>query len=398
MGPLLLGASAMLATMYSTQAILPELGRAFDVSPAESGLTMTVLIVSLAVGIWFWASVSRRIGARRSLLLACGALVVPTLAAALVPSFESLLAVRAIQGLCMPGLLTVGVPYIAKIFGPRIGARAMGYYVASMILGGLVGRLAVAGLTAAAGWRVALGLLALLPLAATVVMMRSLPDVPELDEESPPEAQSSLRQLLRNRSLVAATVGGSCLTFGFNGTFSFVGYRLEEAPFSLSPAAASLVFSFWILGFVGPSAGWIGGRIGWNRVALGSILLAAVGIALSVASSLPLLCLGLMLLAIGQFCGITSTQLGIALSTVRDGGRANALYYSVFYVAGGLGGYVPGLAWQAWGWTGVSALALSAFALGFGALQTMSWSRGEREPRTAPATWRPAPQPSAEAA
>jgi YNFM family putative membrane transporter len=356
---------------------------------------MTVLIVSLAVGIWFWVPISSRIGRRRSLLLACGALVVPTLAAALVPSFEALLAVRAIQGLCMSGLLTVGVPYIAQVFGPRIGARAMGYYVASMILGGLVGRLAVAGLTAVAGWRVALGLLALLPLAATVVMMRSLPDVPERDEESPREGQSWLRGLLRNRSLVAATVGGSCLTFGFNGAFSFVGYRLEEAPFSLSPAAASLVFTIWILGFVGPSAGRIGGRIGWNRVALGSILLAAVGIALSVSASLPLLCLGLMLLAIGQFCGITSTQLGVALSASDDRGRATALYYSVFYVCGGLAGYLPGLAWEAWGWNGVAALALMTFSVGITALTLGMSTRSEL--RTASA-WRPVATPSAEAA
>jgi YNFM family putative membrane transporter len=397
MTPLLLGAAAMLATMYSSQAILPELGRAFGVSPSESGLTMSVLIVSLAVGIWFWAPVSNRIGRRRSLLLACGALVVPTLAAALVPSFEALVVVRAIQGLCMPGLLTVGVPYIAQVFGPRIGARAMGYYVASMILGGLVGRLAVAGMTAVAGWRVALGLLALLPLAATVVMMRSLPDVPEPDEESQREVPGSLRRLLRNRSLVAATIGGSALTFGFNGVFSFVGYRLEEAPFSLSPAAASLVFTLWIFGFVGPSAGRIGGRIGWNRVALGSILLAAGGIALSVSGSLPLLCLGLMLLAVGQFCGITSTQLGVALSASEDRGRATALYYSVFYVCGGLAGYLPGLAWEAWGWSGVAGLALSTFAIGISALTLGLWSRSEREIRTASA-WRPVPAPAAEAA
>jgi len=395
--PLLFGASAMLATMYSSQAILPELGRAFDVSPAESGLTMSVLILALAVGMWLWAPLSRRIGLRRSLLLACGVLVVPTLAAALVPSFEALLAVRAIQGLCMPGLLTVGVRYIAQVFGPRIGARAMGYYTGSMILGGLVGRLGVALVTAAAGWRVAMGTLALLPLAATLVMLRSLPEAPDHDEGTAEEAPRQRWELLRNRSLIAATVGASCLAFGFIGAFSFVGYRLEEAPFSLSPAAASLVFALWIFGFVGPSAGRIGGRIGWNRVALGSIVLAAIGLALSLAVSFPLLCLGLVLLAIGQFCGITSTQLGVALSLERDRDRATALYYSVFYVAGGLGGFLPGLAWQAWGWPGVAGLAFSTFAAGIAALSVGMSSRGEREVRTASA-WRPVPAPSAEAA
>jgi YNFM family putative membrane transporter len=386
--PLLYGASAMLATMYSSQAILPELGRAFDVSPAESGLTMSVLILALAVGMWLWAPLSRRIGLRRSLLLACGLLVVPTLAAALAPSFAALVAVRGLQGLCMPGLLTVGVRYIAQVFGPRIGARAMGYLTGSMIFGGLVGRLGVAVVTAAAGWRVAMAALAVLPLSATLVMLRSLPEAPE-DERGDQPVRRRRWELLRNRSLIAATAGASCLAFGFVGAFSFVGYRLEGAPFSLSPATASLVFGLWIFGFISPSAGRIGGRIGWNRVAFGSGVVAALGLGLTLLASLPLVCAGLVLLAIGQFCGITATQLGVALSLERDRDRATALYYSVFYVAVGLGAFLPGLAWERWGWGGVAGVGFGTFTVALVALSAGMWSPSGRAVRTA-AAWRPA--------
>ena len=114
-------------------------------------------------------------GAGASLVLASGALVVPSLGVALAPSFGVLLAMRAAQGLCMPGLLTVGVPYVTEAYAERIGARAMGLYVSALVLGGLVGRVGVALLTAATSWRVALGAVAALPLAATLVMRRSLP-------------------------------------------------------------------------------------------------------------------------------------------------------------------------------------------------------------------------------
>ncbi len=53
----------------------------------------------------------------------------------------------------MPGLLTVGVGYIADVYKPRIGSRAMGYYVSTLVVGGLVGRLGVAFLTDLYGWR-----------------------------------------------------------------------------------------------------------------------------------------------------------------------------------------------------------------------------------------------------
>ena len=133
MTPFLFAAAAMFAVMYSTQAILPDLGREFDVSPSQAGLTVSVVIGALAAGAWFWGPLSDRIGRRASLVLASGAIVVPTLLVALAPSFGVLLALRALQGLCMPGLLTVGVPYVTEAFTPALGARAMGYYVAALV-------------------------------------------------------------------------------------------------------------------------------------------------------------------------------------------------------------------------------------------------------------------------
>src|SRR3954449_8513083 len=108
----LLGAAGMFAVTYSTQAILPEISQAFDVSPAHAGLTISVVVLALAAGAWIWGPLSDRYGRKRSIVLASALLVPPTIAAALAPTFGLLLAFRALQGLCMPGLLTAGVPYI----------------------------------------------------------------------------------------------------------------------------------------------------------------------------------------------------------------------------------------------------------------------------------------------
>jgi MFS family permease len=166
MAGFLFGAAGMFAVMYSTQAILPQLGRAFAVGPAEAGLTVSVVVLALACGAWAWGPFSDRYGRRRSIVLASSLLVVPTIGAALAPTFALLLVFRACQGLCMPGLLTAGVPYVTEVFAPRLGGRAMGYYLTALIAGGLIGRVGVALLSAAVGWRWAIGLLAVLPLAA----------------------------------------------------------------------------------------------------------------------------------------------------------------------------------------------------------------------------------------
>jgi MFS transporter, YNFM family, putative membrane transport protein len=357
MGGFLIGAAGMFAAMYSTQAILPELSRDFDVSAAAAGLTISAAVLALAVGAWIWGPLSDRIGRKRSMVLASALLVVPTIGAGLAPTFEALLAFRALQGLCMPGLLTVGLPYVAEAFAPRVGGRAMGYYVSALIAGALTGRIGVALVTEAVGWRWGIGGLAVLSLGAAVLMHRSLPDVPR-PQHTPGRLRVAARQL-RNRELLRATVTGSSFFFVFVGTFSFVTYRLEDPPFDFGTVAVSLVFLLWPLGFTTPFVGRVADRLGWATVGVASFGLAAAGLALTFPDALAAIFGGLALVAFANFAGVTSAQLGVAASTKVDRGAASAIYFSVYYTVGATAAYVPGLAWEAWEWPGVAVLGLA---------------------------------------
>ena len=122
----------------------------------------------------------------------------------------------------------------------------------------------------------ALGAVAALPLAATLVMRRSLPP----EAVGPPSAglsPSTLRRLLANRALVAAYLAGAALFFSFMGVFSYIDFRLERPPFSLSPAVIGLVFVLWVMGAAGPLAGRLADRHGWRAVALGGCCCASAG-------------------------------------------------------------------------------------------------------------------------
>jgi len=369
----MLGAAGMFATMYSTQAILPELSRDFGVSPSRAGLSISVVVLAVAVGGFVWGPVSDRIGRPRSFRTASVLLVVPTVGVAVAPGFEALLACRALQGLCMPGLLAVGAPYVVEAFVPRIGARAMGYYVSALVAGGLVGRLGVGLMSAVVGWRVAIGLLAVLPLAAALAMRRGLPE-PDL-----PARAGGWKRHLGNVRLLGVSVGGGALLFTFVGAFTFITYRLEEPPFSYSVATASLVFLLWLTGFAGPVAGRVADRVGWRALALGTVGLSATGLLLTLPDVLPLLVVGLACIAAAMFTGYTATQLGVSDVARVDRGAATALYFGIYYAAGALGAYLPGLAWQAWAWKGVVATGLVALTLAAVALTSVS---GPRRPRT----------------
>ena len=373
----MLGAAGMFATMYSTQAILPELSRDFDISPSLAGLSISVVVLAVAVGGFAWGPVSDRIGRPRTIRLASLLLVPPTIGVALAPGFESLLVCRLLQGLCMPGLLVVGAPYVVEAFVPRIGARAMGYYASALVAGGLVGRLGVALASAVVGWRVAIGLLAVLPLVAAITMRRGLSE-PEL-----PSRGGGIGLHLRNPRLLGVSIGGSALFFTFVGTFTYVTYRLEEPPFSYSVAAASLVFLLWVTGLLSPLAGRVADRVGWRRLALGAVFLCAAGVLLTLPDVLPLLVVGLACIAGAVFAGYTATQLGVSDVARFDRGAATALYFGIYYAGGALGAYLPGLAWQEWGWEGVTTAGFVALAIAAVALAAISLGGPARTPARA---------------
>lgn len=357
MAGFLFGAAAMFATMYSTQAILPEIGRAFDVTPSRAGLSVSVLVLALVVGSWLWGPLSDRVGRRRCLIVASALLIPATIAVALAPNFPVLIATRIVQGLIMPGLLAVGLPYVSEVFVPLVGARAMGWYMGALIGGGLVGRLGVAQLAAVTNWRVALGVLAIFPLLAVVTMVRTLPPAPTTHRDGH-------RGRIANRRVWTATLTGPSAFFVFIAVFSYIAFRLEGPPWDLSPTASSLVFALWVVGAVAPVAGRWAEQVGWGRVAVAGALIMASGVAIAFPDWLPSIVVGLGLVTTGMFVVVTAAPIGVGGAIGVRPGAASALYYSIYYTAGSLGAYLPGLAWEAFGWGGVTLVVGAVLCVG----------------------------------
>ncbi|HZQ15810.1 MAG TPA: MFS transporter [Gaiellaceae bacterium] len=367
----LLGASGMFASLYSTQAILPQLGRDFGVGPARAGLTVSTVVVAIAGGVWFWGPLSDRLGRRRTMIAASSLLVLPTIAAGLAPTFPLLLAARAAQGLCMPGLLAVGLPYVMEAFGSWLGGRAMGVYVSSLVAGGLVGRVGVALVAHAAGWRWGVGGLAVLPAAGALLMARALPETGAPARSG--RGRLGVRAQLANAALVRTAAAGGLLFFTFVGSFTYVTYRLERPPFRFADVGSSLIFLLWLLGVVGPFAGRLADRVGWRAAALAALACSATGLLLSLPAFLPTLVLGLGLMTLAMFGGATALQLGVLDAAAEDRGAASALYFTCYYGCAAAGAYLPGLAWQAWRWDGVAACGLAALAAGAALLQLQGY-------------------------
>jgi len=123
------GTIAAYADMYVTQPVLPVLAAEFGVGAARAGLTVSAVVLAIAVASTAYGPLSDALGRRRVMAGATALLALATLACAFAPSFGALVALRAAQGALVPGMTAVSVAYA----GDRFRVRDLPSVVAGVI-------------------------------------------------------------------------------------------------------------------------------------------------------------------------------------------------------------------------------------------------------------------------
>jgi MFS transporter, YNFM family, putative membrane transport protein len=353
---------AVFATLYAPQALLPELTRSFGVSPASSTLVISMSTGALAVGLLVLGPVSDRRGRTGILHASLAAAAVLAVLIALAPAWWVLLVLRGLQGFALAGLPAVAVAYLREELHPAVSARAIGLYVSGTALGGLSGRLLSGALTELGGWRTALGGAAAVAVGCAVAVRLLLPPsrrFTPVTREGPLTRQ--LAGAFTDPALLALYGVAALLMGGFVAVYNAGTFRLEAAPYSLSPALAGLVFLAYLLGSVSsPVAGAVADRFGRRPVVPAAVLLMAAGIALTLPQPLWCVVLGLCVLTTGFFAahGVASSWVAVrAQLGGRAVGQAASLYSFWYYVGSSVGGTLAGRAWSDAGWPGVALLA-----------------------------------------
>jgi YNFM family putative membrane transporter len=353
---------AVFATLYAPQALLPELSRSFGVSPTASTLAISISTGALAVGLLVLGPLSDRRGRTPVLHAALAAAAVLAVLLALTPVWWLFLVLRGLQGFALAGLPAVAVAYLREELHPSVSSRAIGLYVSGTALGGLIGRLLTGFLTDLGGWRAALGGAAALAVGCAVAVRLLLPPSRRF---SPVTREGPLlRQLaagFTDPALLALYGVAALLMGGFVAVYNAGTFRLESAPYALSPALASLVFLAYLLGSVSsPTAGWLADRRGRRVVVPGAVAVMAGGIAVTLLEPLWCVVVGMCVLTIGFFAAHGVANGWVAIRAQLGGravGQAASLYSFWYYVGSSVGGTLAGRAWQDAGWPGVALLA-----------------------------------------
>lgn len=359
--------------LYCTQPLLPLLTKLFHASKTGAGMTVSAATLGVALSAPIFGALTERLARKRVIVWSLIGVSVPTLLAATSTSLGQLIFWRFLEGVTLPGIFAVVVTYIGEEWAADRIALIMGFYVSGTALGGFTGRIISGVLAERFNWRVSFVVLGALSLAGAAAVAAWLPHGRRRANHAAGAGakiafMQQVRELMRNRRLVATFAVGCSVLFSLVGVFTWITFYLAAPPFRLSITALSSLFLVYLVGLVvTPVAGYLITRVGLRAGVGGAILCSIIGVLLTLSQSLTVVIVGLTLLSSGVFVAQTASQSHLRVAAPPQARvTAAGLYLTFYYLGGTAAGVVPGAFWALGKWPACVAFiaAMQAVALG----------------------------------
>jgi predicted MFS family arabinose efflux permease len=356
--------------LFATQAILPSLARAYQVSPSAIGFAVNASTIGMAVAGLAVAFFSHRIDRRRGILASLILLSIPTAMLAVAPDLTTFTILRIAQGLCMSTAFALTLSYLADRCSATAAAGAFAAYITGNVASNLFGRLMSAALVDHLGLAGNFYVFAALNLAGALLVYFTLGRTPPMAATALP-ARSPLSiwaEHLRNAPLRASFGIGFLILFAFIGTFTYVNFVLVREPLSLSRMAVGFVYFVFLPSIITtPLAGRSVERFGTRPTFWGALALAGSGLPLLLLPHLVAVMAGLMLIGVGTFFAQATTTGFVGRAATTDRGSASGIYLACYFFGGIVGSILLGQLFDRFGWAacvaGIGAALLLAALL-----------------------------------
>ena len=362
---IVIGLTAFLTVvdLFATQAILPSLARAYQVTPAAMGFavnssTMGMAVAGLAVSLF-----SQRINRRLGILISLSILSIPTALLAVAPDLTTFTALRIAQGLCMASAFTLTLAYLGEECSAADAGGAFAAYITGNVASNLIGRLVSAAVADHLGLASNFYFFAALNLAGAVLVYYTVAKSSPMMQMGPAPRSPLAAWIvhLRNPRLRAAFGIGSCILFAFIGTFTYVNFVLVRSPLSIGPMQLGFIYFVFLPSiFTTLLAGRAVHRWGTRPTLWSSLALAGVGLPLLLLPTLTAVLLGMVLVGVGTFFAQATTTGFVSHAATADRGSASGIYLACYFAGGLVGTAILGQIFDRIGWPAcVGGISLS---------------------------------------
>ncbi|MDD0973657.1 MFS transporter [Pseudomonas fontis] len=350
------GGFATFALLYCVQPMMPLLSREFSINAAQSSLVLSVSTGLLAIGLLVTGPISDRIGRKQVMVAALFCAALSTLASAMMPTWEGVLAMRALVGLSLSGLAAVAMTYLSEEIHPQHIGLAMGLYIGGNAIGGMSGRLITGVLIDFVSWHTAMLVIGGLALIAAGVFWKILPESRNFRPRAmnPRSLLDGFTQHFRDAGLPWLFLEAFLLMGAFVTLFNYIGYRLLAEPYHMNQALVGLLSVVYLSGiYSSAQIGALADKLGRRRVFWGTIVLMFSGLLLTLLTPLPVVIIGMLIFTFGFFGAhsVASSWIGRRATTAK--GQASSLYLFSYYAGSSVAGTAGGVFWHYAGWNGI---------------------------------------------
>jgi len=358
--------------LFATQAILPSLTRAYQVTPAAMGFAVNSSTIGMAVAGLVVSLFSQRIDRRVGILISLALLSIPTALLAIAPDLTTFTVLRIAQGLCMASAFTLTLAYLGEECSATDAAGAFAAYITGNVASNLIGRLISAGVADHLGLAWNFYFFAALNLAGAVLVYYTVAQTTPMMQMGSAARSPFTAWIthLRNARLRAAFGIGFCILFAFIGTFTYVNFVLVRPPLSLGPMELGFVYFVFLPSVVTTLlAGRAVRRWGTRPTLWSSLALAGLGMPLLLLPKLAAVLLGMVLIGVGTFFAQATATGFVSRAATADRGSASGIYLACYFAGGLVGTAILGQIFDRIGWPAcVAGIALS---LGVAAVLTL---------------------------
>ncbi|MFM0059722.1 MFS transporter [Paraburkholderia phytofirmans] len=379
---LLFAGYATFSLLYCVQPLLPSFSTAFNVTPAQSSLSLSLTTAALALAVFVAGFVSEGWSRHKLMTLSLTLSALLTIGVSIAPQWHQLLVLRTLEGLALGGVPAVAMAYLAEEVHPDGLGLAMGLYVGGTAIGGMAGRVITGVVADLFSWRVAIGTIGVLGILSMLAFRALLPPsrhfVPRRGLGFTHHRTALLKQFTRPGLsllfLLSFVLMGSFVTL-----YNYIGYRLLAPPYQLNQTEIGAIFVVYLTGVVAsPWSGRMADTFGRARVLIASLLLMVLGLALTLLHPLAAIAAGIACVTFGFFAGhsVASSWVGRLAKDAK--GQAAALYLLAYYIGSSVVGSYGGHVWAGFGWNGVAGLVGVLLVIGLVAAMRL---RGREQAR-----------------
>ncbi|MGV3464345.1 MAG: MFS transporter [Heyndrickxia sp.] len=344
------------AILWSTQPLLPDIAREYHVSPAVSSLTLSSTTIALAISMLLTGSLSEVYGRKPVMTISLVASSVLAILTAFSPSFHLLLLLRILQGIVLGGLPAIAMAYLGEEIEPKSLGMAMGLYISGNSIGGMGGRIISGVLTDYFSWRVAIVVIGLVSLLASILFWLTLPKSTHFQARKLEIGKlgSSLLSQFKEPGLIYLFGIGFLLMGSFVSLYNYIGFQLIAPPYSLSQTLVGFIFIVYLVGtFSSTWMGMLADKHGRRKILQVSIGILLIGAIITLNTNLWLKIIGIAILTFGFFAGHSIASGWVGKLASHDKAQASALYLFFYYTGSSIGGTMSGTFYSHYGWIGV---------------------------------------------